>query len=245
MGGKYTPKVYTKKLSSFVSMDFFIMDFASPKSPSAADTKSVDGSKSASKKETAGSKKDKTKKQTSGKKPRRTSSSSSSSKTRAKHSSPPTLRGKLRRLPQPENPVRLKGTDLSKLSVKELRGVLARWDDSCSGCLEKANFLERIAKNRKIYGDMENIANHYAKVNKRKRSKSRRSEKESSIRTQASPSQSDGDGDGDGDDDPFCTRMLERETQPLLDKIEELTAEISQLKIELAQSQEYLIHEDL
>ncbi len=39
------------------------------------------------------------------------------------------------------------------MSVKELRQVLTRWDATCVGCAEKADYLGRIAELRTQYGD--------------------------------------------------------------------------------------------
>ena len=111
-----------------------------------------------------------------------------------------------RKLPQPEDPITLKGTDLSKLSVKELRGILARWDDACKGCVEKNNFLMQIKQNRKVYGDMEHVANSFRKKSPPKE-----------------PEASDDETKRDSSvsccgDDPFCAWMLGIETRPLLEE---------------------------
>ena len=34
--------------------------------------------------------------------------------------------------------------DLKKLKVKDLKKILSDWDESCDGCLEKADFIKRI-----------------------------------------------------------------------------------------------------
>lgn len=39
-----------------------------------------------------------------------------------------------------------------------MRGVLARYHDTCKGCVEKEHFLERIAAYRKKYGDRDDSA---------------------------------------------------------------------------------------
>ena len=38
------------------------------------------------------------------------------------------------------------------MRVKELKKILANWDETCSGCLEKSDFVKRIeeVKNRHI-----------------------------------------------------------------------------------------------
>lgn len=37
-----------------------------------------------------------------------------------------------------------------QLTIKELRGILARWDEPCNGCVEKDNFLMKINENRRV-----------------------------------------------------------------------------------------------
>jgi hypothetical protein len=264
--GGYTPVEYTRG-NSFVSLDFFVMDFASekPSSGGAADggAPAPDPTSSTGSKSSGGSTSSKA-----GDKPK-TKAKSSPAKKKAKpppappkksttvKRSPtkkrsPTLSGKLRTMPQPSNPIRLKGADLSKLSVKELRGVLARWDDPCSSCLEKSNFVERITKHRKTHGDMESVAQHYAKRAKAKERRAAKKQQGSSTANGESNGGGGGGGggntDGEGDtveDDPFCTRMLEVETVPLQDKIEELESENAELRRQLALVSEPLIREDL
>ena len=107
-----------------------------------------------------------------------------------------------RKLPQPEDPITLKGTDLSKLSVKELRGILARWDDACKGCVEKNNFLMQIKQNRKVYGDMEHVANSFRP--KEPEASDDETKRDSSVSCCG--------------DDPFCAWMLGIETRPLLEE---------------------------
>jgi len=144
----------------------------------------------------------------------------------------------LRTLPQPANPIVLKGTDLKTLSVKELRGILARWDDPCNACTEKDQFLMKIADNRKEYGDMEAIAKMYAK----KPSQRKRTAAHPDVGTGAKDSGGDG---GNGEDDLLCGRMLKMETGPLLDQIQALTLENEELKQLLANAQEPLVHGEL
>eukprot|EP00037_Helgoeca_nana_P014060 m.130258 g.130258 ORF g.130258 m.130258 type:complete len:492 (-) comp22370_c0_seq1:209-1684(-) len=264
--GGYTPVEYTRG-NSFVSLDFFVMDFASEKPSSggaadggapAPDPTSSTGSKSSggSTSSKAGDKpKTKAKSSTAKKKakpppaPPKKSTTVKRSPTKKRS---PTLSGKLRTMPQPSNPIRLKGADLSKLSVKELRGVLARWDDPCSSCLEKSNFVERITKHRKTHGDMESVAQHYAKRAQAKERRAAKKQQGSSTANGESNGGGSGGGggntDGEGDtveDDPFCTRMLEVETVPLQDKIEELESENAELRRQLALVSEPLIREDL
>lgn len=37
-----------------------------------------------------------------------------------------------------------KNTDLSKLRIRELRKILSGWGESCPGCVEKPDFVERV-----------------------------------------------------------------------------------------------------
>eukprot|EP00035_Acanthoeca_spectabilis_P039263 m.60670 g.60670 ORF g.60670 m.60670 type:complete len:463 (-) comp9518_c0_seq2:2369-3757(-) len=237
----YSPVEYTRG-NSFVSLDFFVMDFASDKPSSSTESKKGDSKSEKSKPNKGNSKKSKPEKSSSPKKsktkkpPPPPPKKSTSSKRRN-----PTLNGQLRQLPQPPNPIKLKGTDITKLSVKQLRGILARWDDPCSSCLEKSIFIERIKKHRKVYGDMENVAQHYAKKaqaeeRRKKKKKMREAEKQESA---------DASSNGSTEDDPFCTRMIEVETGALKEKLEELEAENAELRRQLDLVGKPLIHEDL
>jgi hypothetical protein len=154
----YSPTVH-KGGTSFVSMDFFVMDFAGPDNSSPSSGSDGDGGGSGGgASPTAPSKTGKTTKGPSASRSKKApSSSGGASKTKktkkrnTKSSSSRALKktlGNTRTLPQPSDPIKLKGTDLSKLTVKQLRGILARWDDPCTSCLEKSNFIERIEKHR-------------------------------------------------------------------------------------------------
>eukprot|EP00038_Savillea_parva_P002664 m.116327 g.116327 ORF g.116327 m.116327 type:complete len:514 (+) comp10914_c0_seq2:331-1872(+) len=283
--GGYQPIEYTRG-NTFVSLDFFVMDFAAPK-PAGEEggTESMDGDSSASgasspagatkskSKKPKASSKSKSKSKSGSSTKRRTPSSSSSSSSSGANTYPggnspsspssapsnkgkrrsPALSGKLRRLPQPADPITLKGTDLTKLSVKQLRGILARWDDACTSCLEKSNFIERIEKHRAVYGDMEAIAQRYAEKAKTKNRRAAAKRKRAAAASAGEGGGAGGgggdggvDGDaGDGNDDPFCTRMLEVETGPLQDRIAELEAENTRLRRQLELVAEPLIHDDL
>jgi hypothetical protein len=178
-----------------------------------------------------------------------------------------TVKTGLRKLDQPADPYVLKNTDLSKLSVKDLRGVLARWDDECRGCAEKDNFLMKIKSNRKVYGDMEHVASAYKKAaqDDRKREKAkaksakRKAAKEGNFQSggsSSSSSSSRGGGGSEGvklvyageeassEDDPFCSRMLALETEPLHEKIAQLEYENAALRLDLEHMNEELIIED-
>lgn len=37
-----------------------------------------------------------------------------------------------------------KNVNLKKMRVKELKKILSNWDESCSGCLEKSDFIKKI-----------------------------------------------------------------------------------------------------
>jgi len=43
-----------------------------------------------------------------------------------------------------EKQIDFKTVDLKKLKVKELKKILSDWDETCDGCLEKADFIKRI-----------------------------------------------------------------------------------------------------
>ena len=150
----YTPAVH-KGGTSFVSMDFFVMDFAAPESSSSSNLAGDDtgsggsGTAPTPSKSRAGKSPPTSRR----KKGSTTASDSKTKKKTSKSSAPRALKktlGNTRRLPQPSEYIKLKGTDLTKLTVKQLRGVLARWDDPCTSCLEKSNFIERIEKHRSV-----------------------------------------------------------------------------------------------
>ena len=43
-----------------------------------------------------------------------------------------------------EKQIDLKSVDLKKLKVRDLKKILNDWDETCDGCLEKADFIKRI-----------------------------------------------------------------------------------------------------
>lgn len=43
-----------------------------------------------------------------------------------------------------EAPIDIEKLDLSKLKVKELKKILNQWDETCRGCVEKADFIAHI-----------------------------------------------------------------------------------------------------
>ncbi|XP_066922259.1 mesencephalic astrocyte-derived neurotrophic factor homolog [Clytia hemisphaerica] len=45
-----------------------------------------------------------------------------------------------------------KNINLKKMRVKQLKNILANWDETCSGCLEKSDYIKRIeeVKNRHV-----------------------------------------------------------------------------------------------
>jgi len=43
-----------------------------------------------------------------------------------------------------EKQIDFKTVDLKKLKVKDLKNILSGWDETCDGCLEKADFIKRI-----------------------------------------------------------------------------------------------------
>ena len=44
----------------------------------------------------------------------------------------------------PEKQIDLNNVDLKKLKVRDLKKILNDWDETCDGCLEKADFIKRI-----------------------------------------------------------------------------------------------------
>ena len=45
----------------------------------------------------------------------------------------------------------IKSVDLKKLKVRDLKKILNEWDESCDGCLEKADFIKRIEQLKPKY----------------------------------------------------------------------------------------------
>ena len=45
-----------------------------------------------------------------------------------------------------------KNVNLKKMRVKQLKNILANWDETCSGCLEKSDYIRRIeaVKNKHV-----------------------------------------------------------------------------------------------
>lgn len=43
-----------------------------------------------------------------------------------------------------EAPIDIEKLDLHKLKVKELKKILNQWDETCRGCVEKADFIAHI-----------------------------------------------------------------------------------------------------
>jgi len=50
-----------------------------------------------------------------------------------------------------EKTIDLKTVDLKKLRVRDLKKVLADWDEVCDGCIEKAEFIRRIEELKPKY----------------------------------------------------------------------------------------------
>lgn len=57
-----------------------------------------------------------------------------------------------------DSKIRIKGKDLTKFSIAELKDILSRWHDTCLGCVEKHNFIDRINTLRRKLGDRDPIA---------------------------------------------------------------------------------------
>lgn len=49
----------------------------------------------------------------------------------------------------------LKTVDLKKLKVRDLKKILADWDERCDGCLEKNDFIKRIEELKPLYSKEE------------------------------------------------------------------------------------------
>lgn len=43
-----------------------------------------------------------------------------------------------------EKQIDFKTVDLKKLKVRDLKKILADWDEDCEGCLEKTDYIKRI-----------------------------------------------------------------------------------------------------
>eukprot|EP00051_Salpingoeca_urceolata_P015931 m.208768 g.208768 ORF g.208768 m.208768 type:complete len:429 (+) comp18541_c0_seq2:1422-2708(+) len=128
-GGSAEPVPFTGGKPSFMALDVFLMDYAEPKQ-----NKKSSSSQSKSKSSTS-------KKPTPTKKPAKATTKKAAFKKPI--------------MPQPKDKIKLAGTDLNKLKLKQLRGILARWDDKCSGCMEKFHFVDRINELRKLHGDLD------------------------------------------------------------------------------------------
>lgn len=50
-----------------------------------------------------------------------------------------------------EKVIDLKTVDLKKLRVKDLKNILNEWDETCNGCIEKADFISRIEELKPQY----------------------------------------------------------------------------------------------
>lgn len=50
-----------------------------------------------------------------------------------------------------EKTIDLKTVDLKKLKVRELKKILADWDERCDGCLEKTDFIKRIEELKPLH----------------------------------------------------------------------------------------------
>jgi len=275
VGSDYSPIPY-KGSARFVTMDFFVMDYAAAKEKEASDNGGSDGTgnaednkkdkkKDGKKKKKKGSEEPATPEEVAVKAEREAKKAEAKVERKVKAAEMKAQRlerqkaekkgskkstkkklGGLRNLPQPDNPITLKDAKLDQLSIKDLRGILARWDDPCTNCIEKDQFLMKIAENRKAHGDMEAVAQSFAKKAARRNRK----------RTKANP---DGGGDGtpeastSGPADPFaddgggglCGRLLDMETEPLRKEIDDLRAENEELKLQLAAATEELVHEEL
>jgi len=43
-----------------------------------------------------------------------------------------------------EKTIDLSTVDLNKLKVRDLKKILSDWDETCDGCIEKADFIKKI-----------------------------------------------------------------------------------------------------
>eukprot|EP00047_Mylnosiga_fluctuans_P013197 m.30035 g.30035 ORF g.30035 m.30035 type:complete len:358 (+) comp4736_c0_seq1:25-1098(+) len=120
--------------TTFLSLDVFLMDYAAPKpGKDAKDSKAPKDDKAGTGKE------------------------GKSKEGKGKESAPPSPPAAKK--PATEEPkIVLRDVDVAKLSVKQLKAVLRRWNDSCTGCSEKADYVARVAELRSEYGDLDDAA---------------------------------------------------------------------------------------
>lgn len=50
-----------------------------------------------------------------------------------------------------DKPIDWKNINLKKMRVKELKKILANWDEDCKGCVEKQEFIDKIEKLKQVY----------------------------------------------------------------------------------------------
>ncbi|XKL66232.1 hypothetical protein PGB90_009652 [Kerria lacca] len=50
-----------------------------------------------------------------------------------------------------EKTIDFKTVDLKKLKVRDLKNILSGWDESCDGCIEKTDFINRIEELKPLY----------------------------------------------------------------------------------------------
>ncbi|KAG8201109.1 hypothetical protein JTE90_028777 [Oedothorax gibbosus] len=50
-----------------------------------------------------------------------------------------------------EKTIDLKTVDLKKLKVRDLKKILADWDEKCDGCIEKTDFIKRIEELKPLH----------------------------------------------------------------------------------------------
>lgn len=51
----------------------------------------------------------------------------------------------------PDKQIDLSTVDLKKLKVRDLKKILNDWDETCEGCLEKPDFINRIEELKPKY----------------------------------------------------------------------------------------------
>lgn len=50
-----------------------------------------------------------------------------------------------------EKQIDINSVDLKKLKVRDLKKILNDWDESCEGCIEKTDFIQRIEQLKPKY----------------------------------------------------------------------------------------------
>ena len=165
-GGSYVPLLYASSSQSFARLDFFLMDHAG--GGGAAAKKGADNAKLREAAEEKRRREAEAKASKGGKDAKAKKKKKQQPKKKKSGGGGKVALKSTRKLPQPADPVMLATADLDALSIAELRGVLARWDDPCTGCAERYNFVSKIEAHRKAYGDLDAEAKRFGKKARKK-----------------------------------------------------------------------------